>query len=111
MSRDADRIVGARIAQLRKEVGISRHELAIKVGKSRRQVGRYEEGSARLSVGVLVGIAHALQVPVTQLMEGFLDDETLRQHRCASVLQSFLRIDDHAQQDKACRMMRLLAKW
>lgn len=63
---------GERIKQIRESKGISRKELADKLGVTEMSVGRYENNQREPKHDVLVKIAEILEVPVTLLI---LDDK------------------------------------
>ena len=65
---EASRRRGALIKRLRRSMGISQHGLAQRAGVAQAQVSRLELGQARVRVDILERLAHALQVPVGDLM-------------------------------------------
>ena len=60
--------VGQRIRIQRNALGLSQTELADHLGVTFQQVQKYEKGVNRVGAGRLTKIAHALQVPVTNLL-------------------------------------------
>lgn len=67
--------VGERIAWRRMMLGLSRGQLAEQIGKSARQVRRYERSAFRMSVGELFAVADALHAEVSFFLEDcFLED-------------------------------------
>lgn len=68
-----DIALGLRIRRRRNELGVSQTALAEAIGLTFQQVQKYESGFNRISFSRLVGIAHALQCRVTDLI-GDLDD-------------------------------------
>lgn len=65
-----DEAVGARIRIRRRSLGISRAELADRIGVSYQQVQKYECGVNRASASMLVRIAEALACPAAALLGG-----------------------------------------
>ena len=65
----AIRAIGRRIADLRRERGLTQERFAEEVGVSEKYVQRIEAG-ANLSVRSLVRFANALDVPLYALIEG-----------------------------------------
>lgn len=63
---------GERIKQIRESKGISRKQLADKLGVTEMSVGRYENNQREPKHDVLIKIAEILEVPVTLLI---LDDD------------------------------------
>jgi len=70
-----DVYVGSRIRLLRLSVGISAVELADRVGISFQQVGKYENGSDKVSASKLYAIATAFGVTVEFFFEGYCLDQ------------------------------------
>jgi transcriptional regulator with XRE-family HTH domain len=66
--------IGTSIRRRRNELSLSQEELASKLGVSRQQVQRYENGKDMLSVEKLQAICHYLSVPVTYLLCHSSDD-------------------------------------
>ncbi len=62
--------VGGRIARAREARGVTRSELARRMGTSRIQVWRAEEDKADVSVVTIHRIAEALDVEVCWLLDG-----------------------------------------
>ncbi|MBV7437079.1 helix-turn-helix domain-containing protein [Aeromonas sp. sif2416] len=63
-STDVDTLLGKRIQQRRKELGISAAQLAEALGFSQQQLSRYERGLNRISATLLVDVAGLLDTPV-----------------------------------------------
>jgi transcriptional regulator with XRE-family HTH domain len=63
-----DIIIGAKIKSLRLSLGMTQLQLGNKVGVTFQQIQKYEKGNNRISVSMLVGIAEALNVPITQFI-------------------------------------------
>lgn len=66
---EADRLVGLRIAALRKARGLSQTALGLAVGVTFQQVQKYEKGQNRVGAGRLREIARLLEVPVSTFFE------------------------------------------
>lgn len=62
--------VGLNIREVRKEKGMSQESLALAAGLDRSYVGGVERGERNIAVINLRKIANALNVTVSQLMEG-----------------------------------------
>lgn len=65
-----DSLVGRKIGQRRKEVGLSRRALGERIGIGLKQVNKYETAANRVSAGRLFDIAGVLGVPPTYFFEG-----------------------------------------
>ena len=59
-----------RIRAAREAAGLSQTEVGVRIGVSYQQMQKYEHGRNRLSVGRLVRIASALDLPASTLIEG-----------------------------------------
>ncbi len=74
--------IGRRIAQLRKEKGLSQAGLAKTVGISREAIGKYERGEASASVETAKKIADAFDVTLDHLVDettaGTFDKKTVQ---------------------------------
>jgi transcriptional regulator with XRE-family HTH domain len=70
-SRNAgiNRQIGARVRSLRMMIGMTQREFAHMLGCSEQQVGKYEEGTGRLSAGRLFEVAQILGVRIEDLFE------------------------------------------
>lgn len=71
MAVDPDRLVkqlGKRIAQLRRERGLSQGALATKIRSTPQWVSQLERGTRSPTVHTLVKLANALDVPVVDLL-------------------------------------------
>ena len=63
------RALGARIVAERTRRGITPRQLALMTGTSRSYLWKIEIGAADVGIDVLIRIAHALDVPVRNLIE------------------------------------------
>lgn len=61
-------VLGERIAQRRKELGMSQEDLALLMQTHQRQISRYETGQNDPTVRVLIAIAQALDTTPTWLL-------------------------------------------
>lgn len=68
---DADRFVGQRLRQGRRELGLTQEGLAALLGVTFQQIQKYEAGHSRLSAGRLLEIAQALGRPIAWFYEPF----------------------------------------
>ncbi len=63
-------MMGARIAALRRQMGLSQQELAARVGVSASAIGMYEQGRREPDCRGLVQLASALDVTTDYLLTG-----------------------------------------
>lgn len=62
------KVLGSRVAHLRKELGLTQVQLAEKLGISQQMVASYEVGRRRIPVSMLPSLAHALKVQTDALL-------------------------------------------
>ncbi|HEY3949890.1 helix-turn-helix transcriptional regulator [Phenylobacterium sp.] len=67
-SGQLDAALGERIRRRRRELGLSQSALGGKLGITFQQVQKYENGTNRVSATMLVKLADALAMPVTDLL-------------------------------------------
>lgn len=73
MNKDIEhiyRIIGARVAQIRKDLNYSQEKLAELSGLDRSHIGYIEQGRRKPTLSTLLKIAEALGVSLQELMEG-----------------------------------------
>ena len=92
-----DKYIGDRVYSLRLAKGLSLQQLAEKIKVSHQQLAKYEKGGDRISVGRLILIAQALEIPVNYFYKGLDNKEsalTLTQHQrmCLEVSRNFMKI-------------------
>jgi transcriptional regulator with XRE-family HTH domain len=63
-------IIGSCIANRRIDLGLSQQEVARKIGKTQAAISNIEAGKRTPSIGMLHLIAQALQVQMSQILEG-----------------------------------------
>ncbi len=68
---DADRFVGQRLRQGRRELGLTQDALASLLGLTFQQIQKYEAGHSRMSAGRLLEIAVALGKPIGWFFEPY----------------------------------------
>lgn len=111
---DMDRVIGIKIQELRIAMGMSRHQLAEKIGVTHQQTQKYEKGINRISAGRLATIAQALGKPVSYFFEDDEDGETYlpsqHQRMCIEVSRNFLRIKNPTHREAINILVRTLAE-
>jgi transcriptional regulator with XRE-family HTH domain len=90
---DADRFVGQRLRQGRRELGLTQEGLATLLGVTFQQIQKYEAGHSRLSAGRLLDIAQALGKPVGWFYEPFEINEAADETRGRALEASDLKRD------------------
>ena len=107
----ADKTIGLRIQELRLARGLSREQLAKKIGVTHQQLQKYEKAINRISVGRLVLIANALDKNVEFFFEdidGFIPTNSKRQRLSMELSREFLQIKDVGVQDSLVMLTRNL---
>lgn len=66
--KDYFKLLGARVAQLRRDHGLTQAQLAEALGISQQRVGSYEVGRRRIPVSMLQSLAQALSMAVDELL-------------------------------------------
>ena len=94
-------MLGARIAALRRERGLSQGELARRIKISPSAMGMYEQGRREPSMDTLVALSRILQVSTDYLLTG-----TPTQQESAALNQMFLSRMDAADKRLAARKER-----
>lgn len=110
-----DTYIGMKIHELRISMGLSRQQLADKIGVTHQQLQKYEKGTNRISAGRLAAIAKALNKPVSFFFEGADDDATdvlpsQHQRMCIEVSRNFLRIKNPMHQNAINLLVRTLSE-
>lgn len=111
-----DQHIGTVISDLRVVNGLSRLELANKIGVTHQQLHKYEKGSNRISAGRLALIAKALGKPVEFFYAGLDASKEIgeapskRQRMCLEVSRNFMKIQNPAHQYAVNTLIKSLIK-
>jgi transcriptional regulator with XRE-family HTH domain len=110
-AREIDSSVAIKVHELRVAMGMSREDLAEKVGVTHQQIQKYETSKDRISSGRLALIANGLKKPISY----FFDEEEVElpgQHRrmALEVTRNFLKIQDYATQTGVNYLIKVLSK-
>jgi transcriptional regulator with XRE-family HTH domain len=65
---DSEKLIGSRIVEIRKRLGMPQVELAAKLGMSQSILSRYERGTIRLHGALVAEFARVLQVSADELL-------------------------------------------
>lgn len=74
---EADKLIGKRIQQKRKEMGYSAEKLSEYIDLSQQQLSRYERGASKINVAHLIDIAIFLKTPISWFFQDCIPDEPL----------------------------------
>lgn len=79
---EADKLIGQRIQQRRKEQGLTAAKLSEEIDVSQQQLSRYERGTNKINVTHLIDIATRLDTPISWFFMDFSSDANLgiREH-------------------------------
>lgn len=109
-----DREIGQKINEIRITMGLSRQQLAEKIGVTHQQLQKYEKGINRISAGRLLSLATAVKKPVSYFFEKSNDFEenipTKHQRMCIEVSRNFLRIKNPEHQIAVNTLVKSLAE-
>lgn len=83
---EADKLIGKRIQEKRKELGYSAEKLAEHIDLSQQQLSRYERGASKINVVHLIEIAILLNTPISWFFQDCLPNEMLLNGEKASEL-------------------------
>jgi len=108
-----DTMIGMKIHELRISMGLSRQQLAPKIGVTHQQLQKYEKGTNRISAGRLAAIAQALKKSVSYFFDDIEKDNDLlptqHQRMCIEVSRNFLRIKNPRHQVTVNNLVNSLA--
>ncbi len=109
-----DTLIGMKIHELRISMGLSRQQLAAKIGVTHQQLQKYEKGTNRISAGRLAAISQSLNKPVAFFFDGIHDEPDMlpsqHQRMCIEVSRNFLRIKNPMHQNAINLLVRTLAE-
>lgn len=110
-----DTTIGMKIHELRISMGLSRQQLAAKIGVTHQQLQKYEKGTNRISAGRLMAIAKALGKTVSYFFDNVEEDSgnslpSQHQRMCIEVSRNFMRIKNPMHQNAINLLVRTLAE-
>lgn len=106
-----DRNIGQKISEIRKARGLSRQQLASKIGVTHQQLQKYEKGINSARMGRLVLAAEVLKMPLIHFISDFNEDvgEAEGDRLAIELQRSFQKIKSHAQREALNRLARTMA--
>lgn len=109
-----DTVIGIKIHELRISMGLSRQQLAAKIGVTHQQLQKYEKGTNRISAGRLMAIAKALGKTVSYFFDNAEDGQdalpSQHQRMCIEVSRNFMKIKSPHHQNAINLLVRTLAE-
>lgn len=88
---EVDRLIGKRIQQRRKELGLTASILSEQIGIAQQQLSRYERGDNKINVSHLVEIAAALDTEIGWFFLDCLSDEPKTSRKFIPVAEDEIR--------------------
>lgn len=105
-----DKLVGERIAEARISNGLSRTQLASKIGVTHQQLQKYEKGTNRICIGRLLMLCKAVRKPVSYFVtEEAISMPTLHRRLALEVSRNFMNIKSEAHQVAVATLVKSLA--
>ncbi len=106
--------IGKKIAALRQQRSISLKELGNEVGVSGFQLLKYETGDNNISIGRLILIGKALDVPISYFFKGikgcsFEDNNTEQEKLCIEITNSFMKLKSQQHKEAVKSLVKNLA--
>ncbi len=104
-----DIIIGSMIKEKRMSKGMTRTELAKKIGVTHQQLEKYEKAINRISAGRLLAIAEALEVTVQSFFEGIEQHTPLpdvHSRLCIELSRVFMKIKNSQTQVALVQLAR-----
>jgi transcriptional regulator with XRE-family HTH domain len=108
-----DKIIGEKISKLRISRGLSRQDLAKKLGITHQQLQKYEKGINRISVGRLVDVSEKLKAPITYFFDNnneFLGLDSSNQRLATEIMKDFLKIKNPEQQEAIKKLIKAMVE-
>ena len=108
--------IGKRICVLRKNKGLSREELAFRVGISHQQLFKYEIGENRITVDRLIAIALALDLkiinffPANEFGKKISGSSTFQNEKEIKLISQFSKFKKLSSEDLALKLLELFTK-
>ncbi len=108
--------IGKRICTLRKSKGLSREELAFRIGMSHQQIFKYEIGESRITVDRLIAIALALDLkiinffPINEFDKRISGSSTFQNKKEIKLASQFSKFKKLSSEDLALKLLELFNK-
>ncbi len=111
--KNLDKMIGEKITYLRLSLGMTRQDLAEKIGVTHQQLQKYEKATNRITAARLLEIASALQVPVTYFYhtheeDGPSDIDLKKQRLCLEMMRDFANLPQENWQEALRHLVRVL---
>lgn len=108
-----DTHVGLKVHELRIAMGLSRQQLAEKIGITHQQLQKYEKGTNRITIGRLAAISKALGRQISYFTDDIENEVSLptsHQRMAIEVSRNFLKIKNPNHQNTVNLLVRSLGE-
>jgi transcriptional regulator with XRE-family HTH domain len=110
-----DAHVGRKIVEIRLAFGLTRNDVASKVGVTHQQFSKYEKGENRMSIGRLIQVAAVFGKPPSYFYEGITKyvltpEEESRQRLALEYSKNFKGIKNQSIKETINKLVALLGK-
>lgn len=108
--------VGRKIAEIRLAFGLTREDIASKIGVTHQQIAKYEKGENRISIGRLILIASLFGKAPSYFYEGVVEkvetpEEESRQRLTLEYSKNFKGIKNDDIKEAVNKLTALLSKY
>ncbi len=107
-----DKVIGIKIHEMRISMGLSRQQLAAKIGVTHQQLQKYERGTNRVSAGRLIAIAKGLGKTTSYFFDNIEEGRealpSQHQRMCIEVSRNFMKIKNPMHQNAINLLVRTL---
>ena len=113
--KEIDKKIGQKLLELRLAKGLSRQQLSEVIGVTHQQLSKYEQGTNRISVSMLIRLSESLRVePLYFLSDfSFQQEEVLDNYRIRMNLEVIRHLDnigDEAMQNAILELIKVIAR-
>ena len=108
-SKDINIMVGRLIQELRLMQGLSRVQIATKIGVTHQQLEKYEKATNRISFDRMCLISKALGKPLSYFNDDTGDVLSPNQRAAMEVSRNFMKITDPTDKHAASQLVKTLA--
>lgn len=108
--QDLNLAIGRRLRAVRTERGLKQADLAAHIGVAFQQIQKYENGTNRLSVAVMLRLCAFMEIDAGDFVNGVGETAAVRpRDEAGSLSEDIRRISDDAVRDNLSALVRSLA--
>ncbi len=113
--KEIDKKIGQKLLELRLAKGLSRQQLSEVIGVTHQQLSKYEQGTNRISVSMLIRLSESLKVEPLYFFSdfSFQQEEVLDNYRIRMSLEVIRHLDnigDEAMQNAILELIKVIAR-